>query len=93
MKRYERMVFYDIRDKTRLRRVANILLDYAERLQYSVYYCKLSEADFQTMQNRLAAVISEEDQIDSLCFCQTCRAKMHYLGKAKPPVTEDFFVI
>ncbi|GAB3260463.1 CRISPR-associated endonuclease Cas2 [Kineosporia babensis] len=45
MARRRHLIAYDIRDPTRLRRVAKTMEEYGERLQYSVFVCDLSRTE------------------------------------------------
>jgi CRISPR-associated protein Cas2 len=70
------LVTYDVATKTpagkkRLRQVAKACLDYGQRVQNSVFECKVDPAELVTFKNRLTSII--EPQSDSLRF--------YYLGK------------
>jgi len=58
------IVAYDIRDAKRLRAVAKVCRGYGDRLQLSVYACRLSDKDRAVLTAKLKKVINhEEDQI------------------------------
>lgn len=46
MARRRHLIAYDIADPARLRRVAQVMEAFGERLQYSVFLCDLSRGEF-----------------------------------------------
>lgn len=66
------LVCYDIRDDSRLRRVANIMRGYGRRLQYSVYGCYLSKRDTQRMRWELTKVLDAQDGLLIVSLCKAC---------------------
>ena len=65
----EVLVAYDVATDTmagrrRLRRVAQICLDYGQRVQKSVFECSINEMQYETLRDRLLKCIdSEEDNL------------------------------
>jgi CRISPR-associated protein Cas2 len=58
------LVAYDISDQKRLARVARVCEDFGVRVQYSVFECRLDEAEFTEFWLRLLSTIDEgEDRI------------------------------
>ncbi len=58
------LVAYDISNPKRLRQVARICEDYGVRVQYSIFECRLEEAEFARFWNQLLAEIDPaEDRI------------------------------
>lgn len=47
------LVTYDIRDPRRLRRVHQLVTDFGEQLQYSVYVCDLTDVELIRLRGRL----------------------------------------
>ena len=65
------LVTYDVSTETaagrrRLRRVAQVCKNYGQRVQKSVFECKVDQAGFETLQRNLLKEINEEE--DSLRF-------------------------
>lgn len=65
------LVAYDVSTETpegqrRLRRVAKVCQDYGQRVQKSVFECKVDEANFEMLQRRLLKEINEQE--DNLRF-------------------------
>ena len=55
------LVAYDISDQKRLARVARVCEDFGVRVQYSVFECRLDEAEFNEFWLRLFARIDEDE--------------------------------
>jgi CRISPR-associated protein Cas2 len=63
------LVAYDVNTETkegrrRLRRVAIVCKDFGQRVQYSVFECKVSDAQYESLRARLLDVIDQGE--DSL---------------------------
>jgi CRISPR-associated protein Cas2 len=58
------LVFYDIREPKRLRRVHRVLKGYGEAWQYSVFFCVLKDIDRVRLQTDLEGEMNQkEDQV------------------------------
>ena len=58
------MVCYDICDDKRLRKVFQTMRGWGDHLQYSVFECQLTPADYVRMRGELASLIHhKEDQV------------------------------
>lgn len=83
------LVSYDIPDDRRRTRLAKVLQDYGERVQYSVFECDLTQKQLQQMLREVKRVISEaQDSVRVYGLCQECVKRIEVLGRAKPPVEE-----
>ncbi len=56
------LVTYDVNTETkegrrRLRKVATICKDYGQRVQYSVFECRVSDSQYETLRDRLLKTI------------------------------------
>lgn len=63
------LVAYDVNTETkegrrRLRKVATVCKDFGQRVQYSVFECKVSEAQYESLKARLLGVMNQDE--DSL---------------------------
>lgn len=70
------LVCYDVRDDRRLRRVAKILEGYGERLQYSVFRCRLSTRERERLRWELSKVMEKEDDLLVVPLCQSCVGRL-----------------
>jgi CRISPR-associated protein Cas2 len=83
------LVTYDINTETtagkrRLRRIAKACLDYGQRVQYSVFECEVSPAQWTALRARLLEIMKPET--DSLRFYMlgsNWRRRVEHAG-AKP---------
>jgi len=74
------LLAYDIADQKRLSRVAKVCENFGVRVQYSVFECRLEEAEFQEFWLQLLIVINEDEdrlvayKIDARCAKETLTA-------------------
>ena len=79
MKRW--LVAYDVPDDRRRTKIANLLEDYGDRVQYSVFEIFASSEELQRMIVRMKGVIEEnEDSIRLYPACESCVKKVRILG-------------
>jgi CRISPR-associated protein Cas2 len=58
------LVAYDIANDLRLRRIYKIVRDYGERMQWSVYLCRMTGAEKAELYRKLRKVLhGQEDQV------------------------------
>jgi CRISPR-associated protein Cas2 len=60
------LVAYDVNTETRegrrrLRKVATVCKDYGQRVQYSVFECRVTEAQMETLRERLLKILDEDE--------------------------------
>jgi len=76
------LIGYDIADDRRLQRVGRLMEDYGQRLQYSVFLCRLEPHDLKRMRRRLLRLLNlKEDRVFLLPLCQECFCRMEQLGR------------
>ncbi|GHT28363.1 CRISPR-associated endoribonuclease Cas2 3 [Planctomycetales bacterium] len=86
-------VSYDITDNKRRRHINKILLDYGQRVQYSVFEMDISEKLASEMKDRLAAEIdSGTDSIRIYPLCNRCKERVLILGAGELKQQEELFV-
>lgn len=80
------LISYDIPDNARRLKTANLLLDYGgERVQRSVFECHITQPHFVELQERLAALLEEqEDSVRLYTLCESCQRKVLLVGTAEP---------
>ncbi len=80
------LVTYDISEDKRRNKTANILQDYGQRVQYSVFEVWLSASHETELRARLAKVIVEaEDSVRLYQLCANCQTKVTILGAGGVP--------
>jgi CRISPR-associated protein Cas2 len=83
------LVSYDIPDNKRRTKLAKILEDYGQRVQYSVFECDLTAKQQAKLLKELKAVmVEQEDSIRVYRLCAECVKEIKALGQAKPPAEE-----
>ncbi len=76
------VVAYDISDDERRLKVSQLLANFGDRVQKSVFECDISEAQFARLQGGVVSLIRPEaDTVRYYRVCESCRAKM----QAIPP--------
>lgn len=80
------LVSYDIPVDKRRTKIAKILEDYGERVQYSVFECELSERHMRKLVGELKEAMNEaEDSVRVYRLCAACVKQIEALGQAQPP--------
>ena len=78
------VVSYDIPDDRRRLKVMKALEGAGERVQYSVFECRLKRQDLQRLKKRLKGLIEEEeDDVRFYLLCEQCVERIIPLGKAE----------
>ncbi len=80
------LVTYDVRDDGRLRRTARLLEGYGDRIQYSVFRCRLTSREVERLRWQLAVILEREDDVIIIPLCDRCSSAVVQRGpKAAPP--------
>lgn len=80
------LVSYDIPDDRRRTKVASLLQDYGQRVQFSVFEVWLTQAMQRDLLTRLEKLIlTEEDSVRLYWLCAACQKRVIALGQGKPP--------
>ncbi len=89
------LVCYDIRDDARLRRVARLLEGYGDRLQYSVFRCRLTPREEERLRWELTRETEREDGwlIVPLCGACTHRLRKHDGWRAWPSEPLKYVIV
>jgi CRISPR-associated protein Cas2 len=88
------LVSYDVPDDRRRTRLAHTLKDFGERVQYSVFECRLDERAQQILRERLTRLIDpEEDSLRIYRLCKECDRLLEVLGTAKHTDDPEVFVL
>jgi CRISPR-associated protein Cas2 len=58
MARRRYLMAYDIADARRLRRICTLMEDHGERLQYSVFLCDLTVAEFAELESAVTGMMN-----------------------------------
>jgi CRISPR-associated protein Cas2 len=83
------VVAYDISDDGRRTRVAKHLEGYGERVQLSVFECRLDESELRRLRAEVRAVTEpREDRIRWYPLCRACKTGVKWQGPGGP-LTDD----
>lgn len=85
------VISYDIIDDKKRAKVADTLLDFGKRVQYSVFECELTDVYLENLVRKLKKIISPEDSIRIYSLCSQCSKSIRILGVGN--ITKDEFVV
>ena len=79
----------DAAGRNRLRRVGKACLDYGQRVQFSVFECEVSPAEWTLLRARLCEIIDpEKDSLRFYMLGKNWRRRVEHVG-AKPAIDFD----
>ncbi len=88
------LVSYDIPDDRRRTRLAHALKDFGQRVQYSVFECRLKEEQLNRLRARMTALIEPaEDSVRLYRLCAECAARLEIHGLGQPTEDPDIYVL
>ena len=75
------LVSYDVPDDRRRTRLAHALKDFGERVQYSVFECRLTAKQLDRLRERVEGLIDPgEDRLRIYTLCRECQGRIENLG-------------
>lgn len=87
------VVAYDIPDDRRRLKVAKVLEGHGERLQYSLFECRMTRVQFLKMREKLKdLVFPDEDAVSFYFLCAEDVKKIERLGGRRPLPDGALFV-
>jgi CRISPR-associated protein Cas2 len=87
------VISYDISyDRTR-RRVANLLMDYRKRVQYSVFECRVDSKTHEKIITLLKLFVDGNDSIRVYQICESCVKNVVLLGKGELTEVAKFHLV
>lgn len=87
------VVAYDIPDDRRRTKVAKVLAGHGERLQYSVFECRLTRVQFLRMREKLREmIVDDEDAVAFYFLCAEDVKKIERVGGRRPLPEGALFV-
>jgi CRISPR-associated protein Cas2 len=88
------LIAYDIADDRRRDRTANTLLDFARRIQHSVFVADIDhELAAHLMARLLESIDPLQDRLHMIPLCANCWGGMKTFGLAERPEDSDFYVL
>lgn len=83
------MVCYDIREPARWRKAYKLLLGYGQRIQYSIFRCKLTKSGLEEMRWELTQVLDAEDSILIVGLCNNCIDRIPLINRPEEWSSDD----
>ena len=75
------VITYDISEDKRRTKIHTILKSYGQWMQFSVFECVLTAAEYTKLRNRLNKLIKPtEDSIRFYFLCECCQRKVERIG-------------
>lgn len=75
------LVSYDIRDPSRWRRAYKTLKGSGERIQYSLFRCRLSKTEMEELRWLLKQILDDEDDLMFVHLCPRCAGRVQEKGQ------------
>jgi CRISPR-associated protein Cas2 len=75
------LVSYDIRDPKRWRLVYTKLQGTGERIQYSLFRCRLNSTEKEALRWELEKFVAEEDDLLFVHLCRSCSTRIQERNK------------
>lgn len=70
------LVSYDIRDQKRWREAYKTLKGSGDRIQYSLFRCRLSKKEMERLRWELECILSRDDDLMFIYLCPGCAARI-----------------
>lgn len=75
------VVTYDISEDKRRTKIHKILSSYGQWMQFSVFECNLTAAEYAKLRNRLdKQIVPDRDSIRFYFLCACCQGKVERIG-------------
>ena len=75
------VVTYDVPEDKRRTKIHKALKSYGQWMQFSVFECVLTKAEYARLRNRLNALIEPtEDSVRFYFLCECCQGKVERIG-------------
>ena len=88
------VIAYDIPDDKRRTRLHKLLRRYGDAVQYSIFECLISDAQFDELRRAVAKIIVEgEDNLRYYDICAACKRLTKTLGRAITTTEQQAYII
>lgn len=76
------LISYDLSNDRLRQKLAKELENYGQRVQYSVFECRISEKQLRTLYMKMATIMQEEKEgsVRVYSVCGNCEAKLQIIG-------------
>lgn len=87
------MISYDISSDKSRRLAHQLLKDHGQRVQYSVFECRLTSQQRDSLRQSLQKLLDEGDSLRWYPLCNWCEADVDWQGSGMPLDDNDFYLI
>jgi CRISPR-associated protein Cas2 len=87
------VIAYDVRDDARRLRLANVLEDWGQRTQWSVFECDVTEPQAEDLIKKLRELCAAEDALRIYRLCAACLDRVEVVGGKELAVDKDFYQV
>ena len=87
------MIAYDISDNKIRRTISKQLENHGQRVQYSVFECRLSHTQQHRLQQNLSSLIETFDKIRWYPLCKHCENTINWQGKGEAVETHEYYLL
>ncbi|MGF1535569.1 MAG: CRISPR-associated endonuclease Cas2 [Elainellaceae cyanobacterium] len=77
------LICYDICDAKRWRKAYELLKGYGDRLQYSIFRCRLNPREREQLRWRLEQVLTNEDSLLIAGLCKRCVERVEACNRSE----------
>ena len=87
------VIAYDIENDKNRYNVHEILNDYGERVQFSVFECWLDETSLRVLRSQLQQSVESNDSLRWYPLCRNCRRVIYSQGKTALGEKEQYYLL
>jgi CRISPR-associated protein Cas2 len=88
------IVCYDVSEDCRRQRLVDVLLDYGQRVEESVFECMLEPPLAARLIDGVRAVVdTAEDKVLVYGLCENCAEKALVIGPVERPKEAEFYIL
>lgn len=88
------IVSYDIPDDKRRTKLSKTLLDFGDRVQFSVFECILNVDELEKLNSKIEKIIvDEEDRVRVYPLCADCKNSIKIFGSGNVSEIEDVYIV
>ena len=76
------LISYDIEDNKLRKKLADILLDYGSRVQFSVFECDISNSEYKEMYKKMVTLLDDNENVCVRCYFldKSCMKRLEIIG-------------
>lgn len=87
------IVCYDIPDDRQRNKVSEILENYGERVQFSVFECDISKEHLKKLKKKIGDILKEEDSVRYYHLCEECVSKVEVIHGPEVTRVQSYFMV